>query len=586
MTKELLSGNEAIALAAARSNAKMGTGYPGTPSTEILETLAGFGRRDIVTRWAPNEKVALEVGIGAAFAGARVLVTMKHVGVNVAADPLFTAAYTGVRGGLVLVTADDPGMHSSQNEQDNRNYAAFSCLPMLEPSSSQEAYDFTRRAFGLSERFETIVILRVTTRICHSKSLVTPHEAKRLDRPYRFERDIARYVMVPGNARKRHVVLEERIAKMAGYAETTDLNHIVNRPVLPKAGVLASGVAYEYVREVAPNMPVFKIGMSWPLPLRRIEAFQKTCGDLVVVEELSDFMLNAVRAAGIPARGKHASFRQGELNPDRVERILAGEPDAPPPVRLDLPPPRPPVLCPGCGHRSVFAVLKKLGLIATGDIGCYTLGALPPLTNLDTCICMGASIGNALGLERVVEATDSKQIVAVIGDSTFFHSGLTGVLDAVYNGSHGVLLILDNRTTAMTGGQDHPGTGRRLDGRPAREIDPAEVCRAMGVADVKVLDSYDRKGFEEALKDSLAKDDYSVIVCRRPCLLLDRKAKRDKYRIDAELCKNCGACLKMGCPALKQMEERVEIDPILCAGCGLCFDICKFNAISKVETDD
>ncbi|MFO7956154.1 MAG: thiamine pyrophosphate-dependent enzyme [Candidatus Brocadiia bacterium] len=463
----LLAGNEAVALAALHSGVRMATGYPGTPSTEILETLVELASPDVIKRWAPNEKVALEVGLGSAFAGARTLVTMKHVGVNVAADPLMTGAYTGVKGGLVLVSADDPGMHSSQNEQDNRHYARFAGLPMLEPSDSQEAYDFARRAFALSEEFETIVMLRLTTRICHSKSVVRPAEPEQVDREYTFERDIERFVMVPGNARKRHVVLEEKLGRLEDFSNRTDLNTVVGNPSGAAFGIVAAGVAYQYVREVAPNVPVFKVGMCWPLPLKAIGAFQQKVGSVLVVEELTDFMLENLRAAGITAQGKDAAFRQGELDPDRVRQIIDGEPDEVPEVPEDLPPPKPPVLCPGCGHRSVFHVLKKLKLTVTGDIGCYTLGALPPLSNLDTCVCMGASVGNALGIERVVPEQEARRTVAVIGDSTFFHSGLTGVLDAAYNGSVGTLLILDNRTTAMTGGQAHPGTGERLDGSEA-----------------------------------------------------------------------------------------------------------------------
>ncbi len=579
--KQLLSGNEAVALAALHAGVRMGTGYPGTPSTEILETLASLKHHDVLLRWAPNEKVALEVGLGSAFAGARTLVTMKHVGVNVAADPLFTGAYIGVKGGLVLISADDPGMHSSQNEQDNRHYAAFAGLPMLEPSSSQEAYDFARRAFALSEEFGTIVMLRLTTRICHSKGLVAASEPDTLDREYGFDVDIPRYVMVPGNARKRHVALERRLDELRIESENSDLNRVIGNVDGAALGVVAAGVAYEYVREAAPQVPVFKVGMGWPLPLDRIREFQQQVGDLLVVEELADFNLEKILAAGIPARGKSSEFRLGELNVDRVRRILAGESDVQPHSDPNLPPPRPPVLCPGCPHRSAFTVLKKLGLTVTGDIGCYTLGALPPLGALHTCVCMGASVGVALGLERVLPEEKAGKVVAVIGDSTFFHSGLTGVLDAVYNGSSGVLLILDNRTTAMTGGQHHPGTGERLSGEPAPALDAAQACRGLGVADVKVLDPYDRDELEAALKDSLERDEYSVIVCRHPCLLLERGKPHDTYRVDANVCRECGACLRIGCPAITQVEGAVEINQDLCTGCALCYEACKFGAIDK-----
>jgi indolepyruvate ferredoxin oxidoreductase alpha subunit len=579
----LLSGNEAVALAAAHAGVRMATGYPGTPSTEILETLAGYGDRSIAIGWAPNEKVALEVALGAAFAGARALVTMKHVGLNVAADPLVTSAYTGVRGGLVVVTADDPGMHSSQNEQDSRHYARLAGLPMLEPADSQEAYAFARQAFELSERLETPVLLRLTTRISHSKSLVEPAPPEDVSREYAFRRDIARFVMVPGNARKRRVVLQERLDRLREFTESTALNEVRGLRQGAMLGVVASGVACQYVHEVGPDMPVLKVGMCWPPPLGRIAEFRKEVGDLLVIEELGDFLLTEIRAAGIAARGKATAFQFGELNADRVRAIIEDLPDVQPELPADLPAPRPPVLCPGCGHRSVFAVLKKLHLTAMGDIGCYTLGALPPLGNLDSCVCMGASVGLALGIERVADKEHGRQVVGVIGDSTFFHSGMTGVLDAVYNGSRGTLLVLDNRTTAMTGGQDHPGTGRRLDGAPAPTADVAQVCRGLGVRDVHVVDPYDRAGLEQAVREAVAADEYSVIVCRRPCVLAERPPERRRCRIDADVCTNCGACLRTGCPALRPAEDHVEIDAALCRGCGLCADMCRFGAVQEVE---
>ncbi|MFO8008803.1 MAG: thiamine pyrophosphate-dependent enzyme, partial [Candidatus Brocadiia bacterium] len=484
----------------------------------------------------------------------------------------------------VVVSADDPDMHSSQNEQDNRHYARAAGLPMLEPASSQEAYDFARRAFELSEQFGTIVLLRLTTRICHSKGIVTPREPDTIEREYAFERDIPRFVMVPGNARRRHAALEGRLTRLEELSEQTDLNTVVGSAQGAPLGIVAAGTTYHYVREAAPHVPVFKVGMCWPMPLKAIAAFAAQVDDLLVVEELSDFMLTEICAAGTPARGKERQFRLGELNPDRVRCIIEDQPDyQPPEAAADVPPPRPPVLCPGCGHRSVFHVLRKLGLLVTGDIGCYTLGALPPLSNLDTCVCMGASIGNALGIERVSEPEEARRVVAVIGDSTFFHSGLTGVLDAVYNGSSGTLLILDNRTTAMTGGQAHPGTGQRLDGEPAPAISPAEACRGLGVRDIKEIDAWDRARLEAGLQDSLSRNEYSVLVCRRPCLLLSRRRERAAYRVDPERCENCGLCLRTGCPALKQLEDHVEIDRIYCAGCGLCFEVCRFDAIEPVE---
>jgi indolepyruvate ferredoxin oxidoreductase alpha subunit len=583
MTAQLLSGNEAVALAATHSGVKLATGYPGTPSTEILETLAGIDKTGIVKRWAPNEKVALEVGIGSAFAGARTMVTMKHVGVNVAADPLFTAAYTGVEGGLVLVCADDPGMHSSQNEQDNRNYAAFAGIPMLEPADSQEAYDFLRRGLEISEEFQTLVLLRMTTRICHSKTLVVPSEPTQADREPHFERDIPRFVMVPAFARKAHARQQERLNKLADYSEDCELN------ALPKAdgaelGIVAAGPAYQYVKEVVGDeVPVFKLGMSWPMPMGKLRRFADSVDRLLVVEELTEFTRDKLRAAGIQAEGKSPEYRLGELNIDRVARIIAGEPDQELELPDDLPPRRPPVLCPGCGHRSVFAILREMKLTVTGDIGCYTLGALPPLSNMDTCVCMGASVGVGLGMGRVLPEEEAARVVAVIGDSTFWHSGLTGVVDAIYNGSTGTLLILDNSTTAMTGGQDHPGTGERLDGLPAPALDPGAVCRAMGVQDVQEVDAWDRDALREALENSLGTQGYSVIVARRPCLLLERRQERQSYEIDAEACKNCGACIRLGCPALVQKEGHVEINRMFCNGCGLCYEVCKFDAIAPAQ---
>jgi indolepyruvate ferredoxin oxidoreductase alpha subunit len=572
MQKELLLGNEAIALGARDAGCRVAVAYPGTPSTEITETIARFPGVD--SAWAPNEKVALEVAAGASVGGARALCCMKHVGLNVAADPLFTSAYTGVNGGLVVVVADDPGMHSSQNEQDSRYYALAAHVPMLEPSDSQEAYDFTRLAFTMSERFDTPVLVRITTRIAHARSAVILREAETA-KVRGYSKDAAKYVMMPAMARARRVAVGERMKKLSEYANDSTANEEFSGD---KTGIVASGVAYRYVREALPNASVFKPGMVHPLPLERIRAFAQKTDRLFVVEELGPFIENALKAAGIQAQGKSLFPEYGELSANLVAEKLTGvsvkHSEAP---KL---PGRPPVMCPGCPHRAVYYLLNKLGLTATGDIGCYTLGALPPLQGIDTCLCMGASIPMALGMEKARGKDFARRLVAVIGDSTFVHSGITGLIEAAYAGGRFTVLILDNATTGMTGHQNHPATGYDIRGEAAPRLDLEAVARAAGVRHVQVVDPFDLPALEAALKAETARAELSVVIVRRPCALLDKKAARAPLAVQEDACRYCRACLRLGCPAIEDAGGSVRINAQLCNGCGLCESVCAFSAIT------
>ena len=575
---EILTGNQAIARAARDAGVALGVGYPGTPSTEVLETLATLP--GATAQWAPNEKVALEVGLGVAIGGRRALVTMKHVGLNVAADPLFTASYTGIAGGLVVLVADDPGMHSSQNEQDSRHYARAAKLPMLEPADSQEAYTFTRLAFALSEQFDTPVLLRTTTRLSHAKSLVefaeSPSELPPAQRPH----DPAKYVMVPVHARARHHFVEGRTLRLQEWADNSALTRVEYRD--RAVGIIASGVAYQYVREVAPQASTCKLGMVHPLPLAAIREFAARVDKLYVVEELDPFLEEQLRAAGLAVTGKEVIPCEGELNPAIVARALG---QTVPQVNASSLPIRPPAMCPGCPHRAVFWVLKRLKLTISGDIGCYTLGVNPPLSALDTCICMGASIGVAHGLEKA--GVPAGQVVGVIGDSTFLHSGITGILDMVYNQSHGTILILDNGTTAMTGRQEHPGTGKTLAGAAAPKVDLEALLRALGVEDIAVVDPYNLLALETRVQQSLAFAGPSVLIARRPCMLIPHEA-RPAMQLDEARCKACGICLKLGCPAIGKEEleiagkprTRPVIDSLLCTGCSECAQVCPHGALT------
>ncbi len=519
LTGSLLSGNEAVARAALAAGVALGTGYPGTPSTEILERFSEMGGK---AQWAPNEKAALEVGIGAAFGGAYALVTMKHVGVNVAADPLFTAAYTGVTGALVLVSADDPGMASSQNEQDNRRYAVAAGIPMLEPADSQEAYYFAQAAFELSHQYQIPVMLRMTTRVCHSKTIVRLSTGPAARREAHFERDVRHRVMIPAYARPAHQRLRQKLADIAQWAEQSPLNRLDMGG--RELGIITSGIAFMHAREAAPDASILKLGLTHPLPLERIAAFAQGVDRCIVIEEGDPYLADAVRAAGVAVESRPEMFRFGELNVDRVRRILAGDetPEAAPP------PGKPPQLCLGCPHRAVFTTLNKFGCIVAGDIGCYTLGVLPPFSAMDTCVCMGASITVGLGLRHVLADDQARTVVSVIGDSTFVHSGITGLVEMIYNPptTGHVVIILDNGTTAMTGLQEHPGTGRKLNHDATGKLVIENVARALGIADVHVCDpTKDTEAFEQLLKDCLANGRANVIVARRSCLLAAKRIK-------------------------------------------------------------
>jgi indolepyruvate ferredoxin oxidoreductase alpha subunit len=570
----LLSGNEAIAHGAWEAGVVVGVGYPGTPSTEILESLVGMP--GVSCEWAPNEKVALEVVIGASLAGARAVATMKHVGLNVASDALMTAAYTGVGGGLVVVVADDPGMHSSQNEQDSRRWGPFGKVVVLEPSDSPEALAMTRDAFELSERLDMPVLVRTTTRLSHSKGLAEVGERREVERsPYRTRR--AKWVMMPAGARGRRRDLESRL--VAAKAASEAYGYTVAELHDPSIGVVTSGVVFQYVREALPHASTLKIGMTFPLPEERIRAFAASVARLVVVEELDPYLGDALRAMGLPVEDVVLP-RIGELSAAIVSEAF-GAPVLPTREPMDDLSPRPPMLCAGCPHRGVFAALREMDAVVTGDIGCYTLGALAPLGAMDTCVCMGASIGMAHGFAKVSGATD-RPVVAVIGDSTFAHSGLTGLLGSVFNGGTETVVILDNRTTAMTGHQDNPFTGRTLSGAPAPEVDIETVVRALGVRDVRTVDPNLLRPTEKALREAVAAPEVSVVIAKAPCVLLTRE-RGEPFAIDTEKCNACGFCIRLGCPAIGRGENsRARIDADLCVGCRQCVQVCRCGAIKRV----
>ncbi|MBN2289986.1 MAG: indolepyruvate ferredoxin oxidoreductase subunit alpha [Candidatus Glassbacteria bacterium] len=582
--KLLLSGNEAAAAAAWEAGVVYATGYPGTPSTEILETLTTYP--GVRCEWAPNEKVALEVAAGASLAGVRTLVAMKHVGLNVAADPLMTLAYTGVCGGLVVITADDPSMHSSQNEQDNRNYARFAKLPLFEPADSSEVRSFLKEAYLLSERYELPVLFRMTTRLCHSKSVCQAGSRGETKTPG-YQKDFVRNVMVPANARVMRVKLEQKLGRLAGEVESTGLNRLERRG---GTGIITSGNVYNYVREALPKASILKLGISWPLPRKAIREFAASVERCYVVEELDPFLETEVRALGINlSETPHPPSHIGELSPEAVSALFdeASSPEAAP-AAVESPgtgeiAPRPPVLCPGCAHRGVFMTLKKMKLTVNGDIGCYTLGALPPLESMDTCLCMGASIGMAYGLERALAGDNKTRVVAVIGDSTFLHSGITPLLNIVYNGGRTTTIILDNSTTAMTGHNEHPGSGRTLGGEPAPALDYQALARAVGIRFVATVDPYDVDLFRLTVERALEFDGPAVVVARRPCVLLPqvRGTVKPKVRLDPEKCTGCGACFRIGCPALGQDEEtgKCRVNQAFCTGCGLCTTTCPCEAL-------
>jgi indolepyruvate ferredoxin oxidoreductase alpha subunit len=587
----LLSGNEAVARGMYEHGGEFASAYPGTPSTEILQTIARFFKADVYAEWSTNEKVALEVAVGASYGGARSLAAMKHVGVNVAADPLMTLSYTGVGAGLILVSADDPSLHSSQNEQDNRYYGKFASIPVLEPADSQESLDMMKDAFEMSEKFDTPVLFRMTTRISHSKGLVKIGE-RRTNKHAGFEKNIAKYVMVPSNAAVRHKIVIERLEALKAFAETSPLNKVEMGD--KKVGIVTGSAAYQYAKEVQPGASFLKLGVGYPLPMKKIADFARQVERLFVVEELEPFYEEQILAAGIPCEGKKWFSNFMELNVERVRDgfIAAGvlpKSAAPPKQTEETVLPRPPVLCPGCPHRGVSMALRKVGVVVTGDIGCYTLSALPPLETVDTCLCMGASISHAFGIEKAKKT--KKKAVAMIGDSTFLHSGITALANVVYNRGETTTIIVDNRITAMTGGQDHPGTSKTLMGEKTNAVDLEEICRAVGVEHVRKIDPYDQEETIKILKEEIDRPAASVIITTRPCMLFPSKIKTERiFRVALEKCTACGACFRIGCPAISAAEEKNEkgrpkaqIDPELCTGCSLCFQVCSSEAIVEVE---
>jgi indolepyruvate ferredoxin oxidoreductase alpha subunit len=590
--REILSGNEAIARGAWEAGVRLAAAYPGTPSTEILEAVKDY--EGIYAEWSPNEKVAMEVAIGASMAGARALVCMKHVGVNVAADPLFTASYTGVKGGLVLVTADDPALHSSQNEQDNRNYAKFAKVPLLEPADSSEAKEFLKTAFDISEKYDTPVLFRTTTRISHSKSMVELGERVPVEPITLFEKNTTKYTMLPSNAAPRHAVVEQRLLDLAELAKLSPLNRLEIRDT--EVGIIAAGAAYQYARDAFPRASFLKLGMTYPLPKGLLLEFRAKVSKLYVIEELDPFLEENIRLMGITVEGgKNLLSLLGEYDQRTVAQALtaAGVPGADPELLAPIPAPaddlpgRPPTLCPGCSHRGIFTVLRRLRVFVSGDIGCYTLGALPPYEAMHSCVCMGASISMAHGMTQVAEQTNDfrGKAVAVIGDSTFFHSGVTPLMDIAYNRGHTLTLILDNRTTGMTGGQENPGTGRTIKGEPAAAVDIPALCRALGIHRVREIDPLNLAEVQQVLEEELRSDEASVVIAKSPCVL-QYKIKRAAYRVDPELCTGCKRCLQAGCTALNLIKPaspgdrpKVEILSNVCTGCGVCAQLCNFRAI-------
>ena len=574
--KTLMLGNEAIARGAYEAGVKVSSAYPGTPSTEISEYLAKYD--EVYTEWAPNEKVAAEVAIGASFAGVRSLACMKHVGLNVASDPLYTFAYTGVNGGSVLVVADDPGLASSQNEQDTRMIGRSSHVPVLEPSDSQEAKDFVKFGYDLSEKYDTPVILRTTTKLAHSQSAVELCDRVEVE-DKEYARNPAKYVMMPAAAIGRHLAVEAREIQMANDAAGFEVNKMeINDK---KLGFITCGIAYQYVKEVCPNASILKFGLVNPISKKLVEDFVSQVETVYVFEELEPVMEEQIRAWGFNVKGKECFTKQGEYSANMLRRVLFGSDGTV--FEKQETPNRPPILCPGCPHRSVYSVLNKLKIHASGDIGCYTLGAVPPLGVVDTCVCMGASISALHGMEKAKGKEFTKNWVAVIGDSTFLHTGINSLINMVYNKATGTVMILDNRTTGMTGHQEHAATGKTLKGEDTYAINLAELCRAVGVQNVIEISAFDVKGLEKVVKESVNGDTLTVIIAKAPCVLLKGQKFPNVCRVNPEACKKCGACMKIGCPAMTRGEDgKVKIDATMCNGCGLCTNYCKFNAIETV----
>ena len=575
--KQLILGNEAVARGLYEAGCSFVSSYPGTPSTEITEAVAKY--KEVYAEWAPNEKVALEAAFGASLAGRRSFCGMKHVGLNVAADPLFTISYTGVNAGLVIGVADDAGMHSSQNEQDSRHYARASKIPMLEPSDSAEALEFAKLAYELSEQFDTPVLLKMCTRVSHSQSVVETGERKEIIKEY--EKNIPKYVMMPGNAKKRHPVVEARTRALVEYAETAPINRI--EPGKDhKMGIITSSTSYQYVKEVCGDTyPVLKLGMIWPMPERKIKDFAASVEQLVIVEELEGFIESHCRDLGLACVGKSNFSNIDELMPLTVAARLSKPWEVG--VKLDAAiPPRPPVMCAGCPHRGLFYTLKKNKLTVLGDIGCYTLGAVAPLAAVDTVICMGASVSGLHGFSKSQNGAMDGKTVAVIGDSTFMHSGITGLVNMAYNESCGTVIIVDNSITGMTGHQQNPTTGFNLKGDPCAKIDLESLCRAVGINRVRVVDPYNLKQCDEAIKEELAAKEPSVIISRRPCALLKTVKHKAPLVVDQDKCVGCKACMKIGCPAISIVNGKAKVDATQCVGCGVCEQLCKLGALKEV----
>ncbi|MCR4614662.1 MAG: indolepyruvate ferredoxin oxidoreductase subunit alpha [Clostridiales bacterium] len=575
--KKLMIGNEAVARGLYEAGCRVVSSYPGTPSTEVTEFAATYD--DIYCEWAPNEKVAMEVAAGAAIAGARSFCGMKHVGLNVAADPLYTASYTGVNAGMVIVVADDPGMHSSQNEQDSRHHAMASKVMMLEPSDSEECLEFAKKAYELSEKFDTPVILRLTTRIAHSRSLVEVGE--RADPGLKeYTKDPQKYVMMPAMAKKRHVVVEDRIADQIKWAESCELNTVEYNDT--KIGVISSGICYDYAKEALGDRASYlKLGCVYPLPVDMIKAFAAKCDKVYVIEELDDFIETHCKKNGIDVIGKSVFTLQGEYSQSLIAKVILGEEKSVLSADVSVPG-RPPVLCPGCPHRGLFYALKKLKVTVSGDIGCYTLGALEPLGMLDTCICMGASV-SALHGRNKADSSNAKKSVAVIGDSTFIHSGITGLINIAYNKSDSVVIVLDNSITGMTGHQQNPTTGYTIKGDPTSAVSLEKLAAAVGINRVAVVDPYDLKTTEETIKAELEADGPSLIISRRPCALLKYVKHNPPLTVDTDKCIGCKMCMKIGCPAISIKDGKSCIDFTQCVGCGVCTQLCKFDAITSKE---
>ncbi len=572
--KKIMLGNEAIARGCYEAGVKVSSAYPGTPSTEISEILATY--KEVYTEWAPNEKVAVEVAIGASISGVRSLACMKHVGLNVASDPIYTFAYTGVNGGCVVVVADDPGIASSQNEQDTRMIARSAHIPVLEPSDSQEAKDFTKLAFEISEKYDTPVILRTTTKLSHSQSVVELCDRVEVEDKV-YERSVPKYVMMPASAIARHKVVEDRENRLAEDCSNLEVNKLELNDT--KIGFITSGIAYQYVKEVCPNASILKLGMVHPLPKRLIQEFASKVETLYVFEELEPVIEEQVKSWGIKVLGKEVFTRQGEYSANMLKKVLYDKEFT---FNKADTPNRPPILCPGCPHRSVFSVLNKLKIHASGDIGCYTLGAVAPLNVVDTTVCMGASISVLHGMEKAKGKEFIKNWVAVIGDSTFLHTGINSLVNMVYNKATGTVIILDNRTTGMTGHQEHAATGKTLKGEDTYAIDLEGLCKSIGVPNVLVIEAFDVKTLEEKIKESVNGDILTVIIAKAPCALLKGQKFPNKCKVNGEKCKKCGMCMKIGCPAMtKQADGTVKIDETMCNGCGLCQSYCKFGAIEK-----